>query len=57
MPKKPGPPLRQVNTRLFEEDVVYLEERAEREGTSYQLLIRALLHKAVQDLKRKRTVR
>jgi predicted DNA binding CopG/RHH family protein len=46
-----------VNTRLFEEDVVYLEERAEREGTSYQLLIRALLHKAVQDLKRKRTVR
>lgn len=49
--KKPKPRLRQVNCRLFEEDVVFLEERAEKEVTSYQVLLRKLVNKAIRDQK------
>lgn len=45
------PSLRQVNTRLYAEDVEYLEQRAKEHLTHYQTLLRELVHRAVRDLK------
>jgi len=56
MAAKKNKKLRQVNCRLFEEDVKYLEDRAEQEATSYQALLRKLVHKAVQSQKNRRVL-
>lgn len=46
-----------VNVRLFEEDVAFLQERAELEAAYYHTLIRQAVRKFVRDQKRQRKVR